>query len=169
MPVVGDKEIDVLDCLEEAPYLHITANYLNQEMADIFWNPTVESFLQEFYYLTRENPTWEEEEILDEDVPFDIVAKYVLMLKDSNEEWPGIYLALQEATQVPYGRYIGDLLDELPIIWEHQKSGLFLSVMTDIIDRVLFFRERNDIKRVPADDRAHMADVVPRLPDKMLA
>jgi hypothetical protein len=169
----SNREMDVFDRLEEeAPYLHTTANYLKQEMAEIFWNLCVESFLLKLYYQTRENPTWEEEEILGEDMPFETVAKYLLMLKDSNEEyeeWPGIYQALQEATQVPYGRNIGDLLGELPIIWEHRESCLVLSVMADIIDRILFYREKDVIESVPQDDRALMADAVERPPIKILA
>lgn len=165
----NDNVIDVLDCQEEAPYLHLNANYLNQEMAEIFWNPCVEAFLRQIYYLDRESPTWEEEEILDEDMPFEIVANYLLMLKDSDKEWPGIYRALQVAVQVPYGENIGDLLEELPVIWENEKSKLFLSLMTDIIDSFLFYREKEAIKKVDREDRTLMSHSVPRLPDKILA
>jgi len=169
MPTRNDREIDIFDCMEEAPYLHLNVNYLTQEMREIFWNPSVENFLHELYYLDRDNPTWELEEILDEDLSFDTVAKYLLMLKESQEEWHGIYYALQVATQVPYGHNIGDLLEELRIIWEHPKSSLFLSVMADIIDRMLFFREKEVIKSVPEDDRALMADAVESMPNKLLA
>lgn len=169
MPTSIDREIDVFDCKEEALYLHLNVNYLTQEMREIFWNPSVEHFLRKIYYMDRESPAWELEEILDEDLSFDTVANYLLMLKESDKEWHGIYYALQEATQVPYEHYIGDLLEELPILWEHYKTNLFLSVMADIIDRILFFREKDVIESVAQDDRALMADAVERPPSKILA
>jgi len=154
---------------EEAPYLYLIIKRLAKEMGDVLWHPAMRYFLLNLYSLSKTNPAWEEIEVRDGYSKFETVARIVLMLKESPDEWPGVYQNLQEATQVPYGRKINDLFAEINGLWEDQKTGDFLGIIADVFDGLLYFREKDDIKKVSADDRAHMADAMPRQPDKLLA
>lgn len=162
------RRLNILNCYEKAPFLHLNTQRIYKEMGEIFWNPCVETFFKHLYVSTSQNPAWQEDEIPDDFPDFEGVARAVLMLKTQRHEKPHLYDLLQEAVQVPYERNINDLFDEVEAIWEHDNAGTFLAVVADIIWMIIDFKGLAGPQASKAD-RALMEEIMPKLPEKIIA
>jgi len=162
------RKLNILNCYQRAPFLHLNTHRIYKEMGEIFWNPCIEKLFLRLYVTTSQNPAWQEEEIPDDYPDFEGVVRIVLMLKTQRHERPHLYDLLQEAVQVPYEHNINDLFDEVEAIWEHDNAGTFLAIVADIIWTILYFKGQAS-PLASRTDRSLMAEAMPELPEKILA
>jgi hypothetical protein len=162
------RKLNILDCYEKAPFLHLNTHRIYKEMGEIYWNLSVETLFIRLYVSTSQNPAWQEVDIADDYPDFEAVTRIILMLKTQRHEKPHLYDLLQEAVQVPYERNINDLFDEIEAIWEHGKAGTFLAIVADIIWTIIYFKGQASPGANSAEDSL-MAEAMPKPPDKILA
>lgn len=126
-----------------APFLYIYAKYLHRQMPEIFFNPVVDEFLVRLHNAYQDNAAWYEEEMCDNGVGIETVGRILIMIRDDGLN-PWMYPLLQEAVQAPYEANISDLLAELPSVWGNERSRLFLRAVAEIMDMLLYYRQKKD-------------------------